>query len=195
MRLPPTPRVDFLRELVGEIAHNYGHGRSIVVVDGTSGTKEFADDLTTVFREAGHDAFRASIGDFHRSRADRTRAGAETPESYYGNAYDYRTLRRVLIDPFKLAGSTGFQTAAFDDRRDVPVESRWETAQADAMLIVDGEFLLRPELRGIWNYSIELVDGEENPVYEADAGPRLWANSLVDLTDPDLPRRVFADSC
>ncbi len=195
MKLPPTPRVLFLRELVGEIAHNYGHGRTIVAVDGSSSTSAFADDLAAVFGEAGHDAFRASIGDFHRSRAERTRLGEETPERYYAGAYDYGTLRRVLIDPFRMAGSTGFQTAAFDERRDAPVESRWETAQADAILIVDGEFLLRPELRGGWNYAIELVDRDEDPIYTADADPRLWANALISDADPAHPRRVFADSC
>ncbi|GAA1442491.1 hypothetical protein [Leifsonia poae] len=195
MKLPPTPRVLFLRELAGEIAHNYGHGRTIVAVDGPSYTAVFADDLAAVFREAGHDAFRASIVDFHRSRAERTRLGEETAQRYYEGAYDYGTLRRVLIDPFRMAGSTGFQTAAFDERRDAPIESRWETAQADAILIIDGEFLLRPELRGSWNFSIELVDREENPIYEADASPRLWASALVSDADPERPRRVFADSC
>jgi uridine kinase len=195
MKLPPTPRVQFLRELAGEIAHNYGHGRAIVAVDGPAYTAAFADDLAAVFREAGHDAFRASVSDFHRSRAERTRPGEETPERYYTGAYDYGTLRRVLIDPFRMAGSTGFQTAVFDERRDAPTLSRWETAQADAILIIDGEFLLRPELRGSWNFSIELVDREENPVYVADADPRLWANSLVSDADPERPRRVFADSC
>jgi uridine kinase len=224
MQLPPTPRILFLRELVTQIARNYGRGRTIVAVDGIDGAGKtaFADDLAAVFREAGHDTFRASMENFHRPRADRWRLGRESPETFYRDSFDYGTFRRVLIDPFRLAGSTGFQTAAFDVRRDAPIESRWLTAQADAVLIVDGVFLLRPELRGIWNYSILLEvpwdeayarlaarDGvdpdpdalsnaryrEGQELYYAEADPRLWASAQVDNANPERPRRIFADSC
>jgi len=224
MQLPPTPRILFLRELVAEIARNYGKGRTVVAVDGIDGAGKstFADDLAAVFREAGHDSFRASMENFHRPRADRWRLGRESPETFYRDSFDYGTFRRVLIDPFRLAGSTGFQTAAFDVERDAPIESRWQTAQADAILIVDGVFLLRPELRGLWDYSVLLEvpwdeayarlaarDGvdpdpdalsnaryrEGQELYYAEADPRLWASAQVDNTDPDRPRRIFADSC
>ncbi|WP_085369333.1 hypothetical protein [Leifsonia sp. NCR5] len=195
MKLPPTPRVLFLRELVGEVTRSYGHGRTMVAVDGVTDTAPFADDLAEVFREAGYDTFRASMTDFHRPRADRTRLGPESALDYYRGSFDYVTFRRVLIDPFRMAGSTGFQTAAFDERRDVPMESRWETSGQDAVLVVDGEFLLRPELRGIWHYSVALVNTPQDAIYENDAEPRMWASALVDDSDPELPRRVFADSC
>ncbi|WP_345761496.1 uridine kinase [Diaminobutyricibacter sp. McL0608] len=224
MQLLPTPRNEFLRELVGEIAHNYGRGRVIVAVDGVDGAGKttFGDDLAAVFREAGHDAFRASMEDFHRSRAERYRDGRESPESFYRDSFDYQTFRRVLVDPFRMAGSTGFQTTAWDVRRDAPTLSRWVTGQPDGVLIVDGVFLLRPELRGIWNYSILLEvpwdvaysrlaerdarnpdadalanaryrDGQE--LYFTEANPREFANALVDNADPAHPRRIFADSC
>ncbi|MDQ1583587.1 MAG: uridine kinase [Microbacteriaceae bacterium] len=227
MQLPSTPRIEFLRGLVAEIAHNYGRGRVMIAVDGDSaagsrgaagsggahvtdagrenaagasaGTASFADDLAAVFREAGHTAFRASIGDFHSSRAVRDAAGEESPESYYRDAFDYRTLRRVLIDPFRMAGSTGFQTSAFDERRDAPTQSRWLTAPADAVLIIDGVFLNRPELRDLWNFSILLDDpslpGGALAPYFADTDPRTRASAIVDNSDPDAPRRVFADGC
>jgi uridine kinase len=182
MQLSSTPRIEFLRGLVAEIAHNYGRGRTLVAVDGGAGTASFADDLATVFREARHTAFRD-----------------ESPESYYREAFDYRTLRRVLIDPFRMAGSTGFQTSAFDERRDAPTQSRWLTAPADAVLIIDGVFLNRPELRDLWNFSILLedpgvpADGLERYFAETDA--RAQASAIVDIGDPDAPRRIFTDSC
>ena len=100
--------------------------------------------------------------------------------------------------------------------------TRWVTGQPDGVLIVDGVFLLRPELRGIWNYSILLEvpwdvaysrlaerdarnpdpdalanaryrDGQE--LYFTEANPREYANALVDNADPAHPRRIFADSC
>ena len=190
MMLPPTPRVLALREIVGEVRSLASRGRVIVAVDGGGGTASFADDLAEVFREAGSDTHRASVGDFHRSRADRTLLGPETPAGYYRDAFDYGTLRRVLIDPFRMAGSTGFQTTAFDEARDVPVGSRWETAGPDAVLVIDGEFLLRPELRREWNASVHLVNAPERAIYEEDARPRDFATILVDDSDPLAPVRV-----
>lgn len=190
MRLPPTPRVLLLREVVGAIRASSPLGRVVVAVDGGGGTAAFADDLAEVFREAGVDTFRASIGDFHRSRAARTRLGPETPEDYYRSSFDYVTLRRVLLDPFRLAGSAGFQTAAFDEERDVPVESSWETAGPDAVLVIDGEFLLRPELRGDWSASVLLVNAPEWELYEREARPAEVADILVDDSDPAHPVRA-----
>ncbi len=182
MMLPPTPRVLFLRELVAAIRRESPAGRVVVAVDGGRLDGGFADDLAAVFREAGADTFRASLSRFHSSRAYRTRLGPETPESYYRDAYDYVTLRRVLLDPFRLAGSTGFQLAAFDDVRDQPVEARWLTAGPDAVLVLNGEFLLRPSLRSAWNASIRLVNAPRNELYIADAHPASHADYLADDT-------------
>ena len=190
MMLPPTPRVLALREIVAEVRAFAPGGRVIVAVDGGGGTVDFANDLAVVFRESGVDTHRASVGDFHRPRADRTIFGPETPERYYRDAFDYSTLQRVLLDPFRMAGSTGFQTAAFDVVRDAPVGARWETAGPDAVLVIDGEFLLRPELRREWNASILLVNAPERAVYEEDARPRDFASILVDDSDPLVPVRV-----
>jgi uridine kinase len=68
--------------------------------------------------------------------------------------------------------------------------ARWETAGPEAVLVIDGEFLLRPELRRMWNASILLVNAPERAVYEEDARPRDFATILVDESDPVVPVRV-----
>ncbi|NUU05739.1 hypothetical protein [Leifsonia sp. C5G2] len=189
MMLPPTPRVLFVRQLVSAIRRDSPAGRVVVAVDGGRiGGTGFADDLAAVFREAGADTFRASLAGFHTSRAYRTRLGPETPEGYYRDAYDLVALRRVLLDPFRLGGSAGFQTASFDEARDQPVEARWLTAGPDAVLVVDGEFPLRPALRGDWNASVLLVNVPQTEAYVEDAHPREHATHLVDESDPAQPR-------
>jgi hypothetical protein len=189
MMLPPTPRVLFLRQLVAAIRRDASAGRVVVAVDGGRiGGIGFADDLASVFREAGVDTFRASLSGFHTSRAYRTRRGPETPESYYRDAYDEVALRRVLLDPFRLGGSAGFQTAAFDAARDQPLEARWLTAGPDAVLVVDGEFPLRPSLRTEWNASVLLVNVPQSAEYREDARPAEHATYLVDESDPARPR-------
>ena len=90
------------------------------------------------------------------------------------------------------------------------------------MLIVDGVFLHRPELRGLWNWSVWLDvpidvaaqrlalrdgsdpdpaspsnaryrDGQE--LYLKEADPRSEASVIVDNTDLAHPRRVYQDYC
>lgn len=212
-------RRDTMRALADELLQHYSRGRVVVGVDGTSGADAgaFADDLATELRRAGHEVFRASMEDFQRPRAVRDARGADSAEGLYRDGYDDAGFRRVLLGPFRLAGSTGFSTALFDRERDVPFESAWETGPADAILVVDGPYLLRPELRGIWNFSVWLeapgraaaepgaassTSETRSPrelgakqLYLRDAAPRTAASAIVDASDVDHPRRVFADSC
>src|SRR5690606_18263864 len=98
-----------------------------------------------------------SMDDFFRPRSDREREGWLDGKAHFREAYDYSLLRRVLIDPFHTSGSTSFVLTGFDEVRDQPVfQPKWMSAGPDAILIMDGVFLLRPELVGMWNYSIWL---------------------------------------
>jgi uridine kinase len=184
-------RADVLAATADEILHNYGRGRVIVAVDGPSGavTDAFAADLVAALHDREHAAFGARVDDFLKPRADRAEAAPL-------DAYDDSALRRVLVEPFKLGGSTGFVPAFFDAARDVPFEPDWVTAPADAVLVIAGPLLLRPDVRGVWNMTIWLDTGSADaPVYPDDLRPRQLATAIVDLHDPEHPRRVFADSC
>lgn len=227
MGLHAASRSEVFTALADEVLHNYGHGRTMVAVDGMddAATTVFADGLADAFRFLGHATFRASMDKFHKPRAERDWHGRDTPKSYYQDSYDYSLLRRVLTDPYRMGGSTGFVTAGFDEQRDTPIEPKWMTGPQDAVLLVDGVFLNRPELRGMWHYSIFLqapqplalsllamgersvgLDPEPgNPtdarnsgaqaLYFAEAKPREVATAIIDNSDPEHPRRVFADSC
>lgn len=210
---------DTLDSLADEFLHNYAKGRTLLAVDGIDGAgkRPFADALAERVARGGHAVFRASVDKFHRPRAERYVRGEDSAEGYYRDSFDYDLFRRVLIEPFKLGGSTGFVTAAFDVERNAQVEMDWKTGPQDATLIVDGAFLNRPELRGLWNWSVWLDVSEEQAaarlfeldgaagqspryaggqkLYLAEANPRARASAIVDNTDPEHPRRVFTDSC
>jgi len=202
---------DQLESVAGEILHNYGKGRTMVAVDGRfgSGQAAFADGLADALTARGAKVFRARIDDFFHPRADRERAGWLNGKAHFRSAYDYSLLRRVLIDPFHTAGSTSFVLTGFDEVRDQPVfQPKWMSAGMDAILIVDGVFLHRPELSGAWNYSVwlttppvETEDAESarnvaaDEAYLATTTPSEKATALIDNRDPKHPKRVFADSC
>ncbi|WP_137846063.1 uridine kinase [Microbacterium sp. 2FI] len=228
MRLPITPATTLVRGLRDEVRRRYRGGRILIAVDGIDGAGKttFADTLAQVFAEDGIAAFRASIDGFHRPRAERYVRGRTSPEGFYRDSYDYSTFRRVLVDPFldgaQTGATTGFQLAAFDVSRDAPVESEWVAAPKDAVLIVDGIFLHRQELRGLWHWSVWLDvpddvatarmaerDGSDpdpaaasnaryrlgQQLYLRDAKPRSAASVIVDNTDLAHPRRVYEDFC
>ncbi len=224
MRLPTTPVTTLLRSLRDEARQHYRAGRVVIAVDGPrgAGATSFADGLAEVFAEDGGAAFRASMDGFRRPRAERHARGRTSPEGYYADSFDYATFRRVLIDPFRTGGSAGFQLAAFDAVRDAPVEAQWVTAPRDAVLIVDGVFLHRPELRGLWNWSVWLEvppaitasrvaerdgtdpdpDAESNrrhrdgqKLYVREARPRQSASAIVENSDVEHPVQIFGDFC
>ena len=211
---------DALDALAAEIVALYAGGRVVVAIDGMDGAGKthFADDLGVALTATGRSVFRASMDDFYRSKAERHARGAESPDGYYRDSFDYSTFRRVLLEPFRLGGSTAFVTAAFDHVRDLPVQAKWRTGPKDAMLVLDGIFLNRPELAGLWNYSVWLLEvtreiaekrmlDRDGPtgnaeryrggqdLYLSEVNPRTAASSIIDNCDFDHPRRIFADSC
>ena len=207
MKLVSTPRTEFLRTIAAEILHNYGRGRTIIAIDGTDarGRADFADDLAAVFREDERHIFRASLRNFQHSRAEQQRLAPElpdTPERLYRIGYDYSALRRVLVEPFRMGGSTGFVTEEFDPDRDAWIQPTWQTAPADAILIIDGDYINRPELHGLWLYSV-LLEGEPDSGsatdsaarYLAEVHPRDIVSAVVDTTNQQAPRRVLTDRC
>lgn len=162
----------------------------------------FAEELSEELRARGARVFLVSTEDFQRPAADRLIRG-DTGAAVYFDRYDYAALLRVLVDPFLMGGSTAFVPAFFDAARDMPVEPDWLTAPEDAVLVVNGPFLQRPELVGRWHFSVlvertVIVDDEWSEaaeIYAAQSQPRRQANAVVDARNPDRPVRVFADSC
>ena len=114
-RMSPERRA-LIEQLVGEILSHYPRGRLTVAVDGpeAAGKTTFADDLAREFERTGHAAARASVDGFHRPAEFRYRQGRFSPEGCYEDSYDYSVFRRVLLEPFRQAGSTAFVTAIIE---------------------------------------------------------------------------------
>jgi uridine kinase len=73
----------------------------------------------------------------------------------------YSSALIIYNAPYLLSpGGTGrYRTAAFDHRTDQPVIVPEAQAAPDNILVFDGIFLHRPELRGYWHYSVFLEVG------------------------------------
>ncbi|MCL4369062.1 MAG: uridine kinase [Actinobacteria bacterium] len=127
-----------------------------VAIDGVdaSGKTTLANELSPLIEGLGRPVLRASIDGFHRPRAERYRRGADSPEGYYLDSFNHEAIRALLLEPLGPGGDRQYQTAIFNFRTDKRVQDPPCDAPANAVLLFDGVFLLRPELNDCWDFSI-----------------------------------------
>lgn len=203
--------------MADRVPRAHRHGRVLVAVDGVDGAGKstFADELGEVLRGRGRQVVRASVDGFHAPRAVRYRRGRYSPDGFWLDAFDLVRLRSDLLEPFGPGGSGRYRTASHDLATDEPLDLPWQQAPAGAVLVLDGLFLHRDELRGWWDLSVYLDvpfpvstarlaarDGtpadpghpqllryvQAQQLYGAHCRPWLRAGVVVDNTDLDDPR-------
>jgi uridine kinase len=188
----------------------------LVAVDGVDGAGKtvFADALADHLRAAGEHVVRVSVDGFHRPRAQRYERGAHSPEGFFLDSYDYAALRREVLIPLGAGGDRRYRTAVRDVVSDQPVDEAQRTAPDDSVLVVDGIFLHRDELAGVWDVSVFLdtpfeetyrrmavrdgcpadphdernrryLDGQR--IYLTRCDPAARATLVIDNTDPTAP--------
>ncbi|GAA5157575.1 uridine kinase [Ornithinimicrobium tianjinense] len=125
--------------------------RAVVAVDGPDGvgkTRMVGELVALAPLVAGRQVLSVSVDGFHHPRSLRYAAGLDA-ESFYRDSYDYDALRREVLHPFRRGEA--FRPAVRDVDTDRPLHPAPVEAEDDALLIVEGIFLRRPELRGEWD--------------------------------------------
>ena len=160
-------------EMLGRLAEAVGSVTvahpTRVAIDGppAAGKTTLADELAVVLRAQGRDVIRATIDDFLFPRAQRYPRGEYSAEGCYFDTHDYDALNRVLLDPLGPGGDRRFQHAVYDRTADTALSPPVTTAPADAVLVFDGVFLLRPELIDRWDLRIFVSTAFEKTVDRA----------------------------
>lgn len=152
-------RVTVLGQLTATIADMAENRRVLVAFDGpdAGGKTTMANRVAAALPGA---VVRASVEGFHRRREVRMARGLDSPEGYYRDSFNLEALEDELLSPF-LAGNELVRTRVFDYRTDQTVDAEFEAVPPSATLIIDGVFLLRPELRRWWNLGIYVHVPEE----------------------------------
>lgn len=127
-----------------------------IAVDGrtASGKTTLADELAEILASQRREVIRTSIDGFHRPKAERYARGRHSPEGYYFDGRDLMAVNALLLSPLGPRGNREYRTACFDLLNDEPLKQPAMTASPDAILIVDGTFLQRPELAPNWDLTI-----------------------------------------
>jgi uridine kinase len=131
---------------------------TLTAVDGVDGAGKtvFADELAVHLTDLGVTVARASVDGFHRPRDERYRRGRRSPEGFYLDSYDHDAFLRLLLDPLRPGGDRRIVRAVHDVDDERPVHLEPEVVAPGSVLVVDGIFLHRPELRGVWHHSVFL---------------------------------------
>ncbi|MGW9404812.1 uridine kinase [Arthrobacter sp. NPDC055585] len=213
-----TPRAEqALRSVAAMLPAPAGAcGRVFIGVDGVDGAGKttFADALGA--RLPGP-VIRISLDGFLRPSRERYRQGRYSPRGFYEDSYDYGAFRKLVVNPLRPGGSGRYRTASHDLESDRPVQPPELQAPESAVVLVDGLFLHRPGLSGIWDATVfldvsfetscrrlEQRDGSDpNPqapanrryvrgqeIYLAACDPCSAASVVVDYNDGGAPRIV-----
>lgn len=149
-------RSECLRRLADAIQAAMSGQRVKVAIDGidASGKTTLANALADVLEQSGCTVIRASVDGFHQPQVIRRQRGSLSPEGYFYDAFDYAALKRDLLEPLSTNGSGYYRTQSLDLHSDQPVVGRWQQAAINAVVLVDGVFLQRPELNAYWDLRI-----------------------------------------
>lgn len=131
--------------------------RVMIGVDGRSGVGKstFADELAGVLQAQGSSTLRSTTDLFHRPRHERMRRGPTSPDGYYLDSHQLTVITDGLLVPFR-EGASSVTASAFDEPSDT-TRTLVANVGERAVLIFDGLFVHRPELRPFWNLTITLV--------------------------------------
>jgi uridine kinase len=123
-----------------------------VGVDGFSaaGKSTLADELAATVAAHGRTCLRTDLDDFKRPRAERPPG----PAGFYHGAFDLDAIRALLLSPLGPGGDRRIRLKFFDQQNQAPFPVQVQSVPADTIVIADGGYLLRPELRDLWDFRI-----------------------------------------
>jgi uridine kinase len=127
-----------------------------VGIDGfaAAGKTTLADELVAPLEQRGRTVLRISIDGFHNPAEIRHRKGRHCPIGYYKDSFNHDAIVTHVLAPLGPKGDWKYKPANYDYLAGTSVEQDWIKAPADAILLFDGIFLHRPELKDHWDFTL-----------------------------------------
>jgi len=133
------------------------YGRPVrVAIDGivASGKSTIASEICEAVALTGRPAIHLTMDAFHHPRERRHRRGQMSARGYYDDAYDFLGFAREVLIPLGPDGNRRYRPSLLDLDTNQRVIGPSIEAARDAVVIVDGNFLQRPELRSQWDLTV-----------------------------------------
>ena len=159
-----SSRARVLIDLLAELRTVWPGNRTLVAVDGVDGAGkttiarelvDLADENSGCAGAAGKRTDRPvaaiSIDGFHHPREIRYAHGTG-PDTFYRHSYDYEAFVESVVEPFRRGDA--IVPAVWDVDEDGPLAPEPRSLPKDCILLVEGIFLHRPELVGLWDASV-----------------------------------------
>lgn len=129
-----------------------------ICIDGVtaSGKTTFSKKLANKLNELGQHTITVSLDDFHNLKAIRYKDGRNSPSGYYNNAYNIEGIIEFLLKPISIVPEYKYISKLHDIEKDIILSPDWINAKSKSILIVDGSFSLRKELRPYIDFGIYL---------------------------------------
>lgn len=133
------------------------HRPLLIAVDGGDGAGKttFAGQLAAFLAARGRVVVHTSLDWFHFPREHR-HAHGRTAATVWSRHFDYRTARRELLEPWLSGPGASFRSRWHDVAADTFLTEPPEQVPSDGLLVVDGVFAQRAELRDLWDLVVYL---------------------------------------
>jgi len=132
-----------------------------------SGASALADRVAAECRSRGRPVVRITAEDFLQPRHIRYRRGNDSPVGFLEDTFDDAAFRQLVLEPLT-GGDRRVVERIRDPRTDAAVDSPAVFVDADALVLVDGTFLLRRSLRDYWGLRVLLAVDDDRVARAAD---------------------------
>jgi uridine kinase len=152
---------ELMQHIAARLVHLQGRysGRSpIVACEGIdlSGKTTFSRNLAQELTTRGAKAVTVHQDDFLKSRAQRYRLGEWSPLGFYKDFWDFSALRELVLDPARSGRPVRYSQPKLDFHSDLVKRVVDIRINPEDILLVEGLFLLRPELERHFDFAITL---------------------------------------
>ncbi|QHT55981.1 uridine kinase [Cellulomonas sp. H30R-01] len=130
--------------------------RAVVAVDGPGASGKSTVTALLAARVTGRPVIVLHADDFLHPPHVRHARGRHSPEGFWLDAYDYAAFTTDALAPLRPGGDGLVRTTAVGGAPDRASRPDRLQAALDALVLVDGTFLHRDELVGLWDWSVYL---------------------------------------
>lgn len=187
---PLTPQGVATYVIERALALETGHPVRIAV-DGApqAGPQTMALLIADAARDSGRPALCVHSSDFLRPASIRFEYGKTDPDGWY-DAVDSGALVREVLAPLGPGGSRRYLPTLWDARRDRATRAAYETAPPSCIVVVDGTFLLRDELRWEFDLTVHLAQSAAALRRRAASADEWQLEALARYSDEVAPQDV-----